>query len=84
MTPQRWWRKLQEKGAKTLQGVPAGASVGPAGPTWQPLGPPLLRDVSILLESSRDVSRGEYVSCLFCTRVPLFSFPKIHPGKYRV
>ena len=34
---------FQKRGVKTPEGAPAGAMVGPAGPTWRPLGPLLLR-----------------------------------------
>jgi len=43
MHQERQWRKLQKRGAKTLRGALAGGMVGPAGATWQPPSPLLLR-----------------------------------------
>ena len=43
MHQERRWRKLLEVEGQNPKGVPASARVGPASPTWQPPGPPLLR-----------------------------------------
>jgi len=74
------------KGEQNPTGVLVGARVGPTGPTWRPLAPPLRRLSSrVFLNPLALFPTWRICFCVCFALESLFSaFPEIHPEKYRI